>query len=130
MSEHRKIELSPLGHTWILDLDGTLVKHNGYLVDGHDTLLKGAKQLLGTIPKEDLIIFLTSRTQDTAQDTEKFLMNLGIRYDQIIYNAPYGERILLNDRKLSGLETAKAVNVNRDEPGTWEICIQDRKSVV
>ncbi len=51
------------------------------------------------------------------------MKDLNIRYDQIIYGAPYGERILLNDRKLSGMETAKAVNVNRDDPGTWEICI-------
>ena len=123
MSEHRKIELSPLGHTWILDLDGTLVKHNGYLLDGKDTLLDGVKQLLDSIPREDLIILLTSRTQEVAWDTERFLKDLNIRYDQIIYGAPYGERILLNDRKLSGMETAKAVNVNRDDPGPWEICI-------
>ena len=33
--------LSTLGHTWIFDLDGTIVKHNGYLIDGKDTLLPG-----------------------------------------------------------------------------------------
>lgn len=25
-----EIVISQLGHTWILDLDGTIVKHNGY----------------------------------------------------------------------------------------------------
>lgn len=38
------IVLSPLPKTWILDLDGTLVKHNGYKLDGHDTLLPGARE--------------------------------------------------------------------------------------
>ena len=38
--------LSPLGKTWILDIDGTIVKHNGYKIDGHDTLLLGAKEFL------------------------------------------------------------------------------------
>ena len=37
MSE--RFTLSPLPKTWILDLDGTLVKHNGYKTDGRDSLL-------------------------------------------------------------------------------------------
>ena len=38
-----KVTLSTLGHTWILDIDGTIVKHNGYLIDGEDTFLPGAE---------------------------------------------------------------------------------------
>lgn len=106
--------LSPLGHTWILDLDGTIVKHNGYRTDGFDTFLEGAKEFLDTIPQEDMVIFLTSRTQDQAQDTESFLRVNGVRYDAVIYGAPYGERILVNDCKPSGLKTALAVNSRRD----------------
>ena len=43
------INLSTLGHTWILDLDGTIVKHNGYKIDGQDTLLDGALEFLKNI---------------------------------------------------------------------------------
>lgn len=126
MSEkQRKLELSPLGHTWILDLDGTVVKHNGYKLDGYDTLLDGVKEFLDAIPKEDMVIFLTSRTEELSESTEKFLTAHRIRYDRIIYGAPYGERILMNDCKVSGLETAKAVNVKRDDFGEWFICIND-----
>lgn len=120
MSEHRKIELSPLGHTWILDLDGTLVKHNGYLLDGKDTFLDGAVEFLKSIPEKDMILFLTSRTEETAQITEQFLQEHNVRYDQIIYGAPYGERILVNDQKPSGLKTAIAVNTDRN------VCIKDK----
>jgi len=106
--------LSPLGHTWILDLDGTIVKHNGYLLDGYDTLLDGALEFLHGIPENDMIVFITSRPLDIKDSTESFLIKHNIRYDHIIYNAPYGERILLNDSKPSGLATAIALNVERD----------------
>ena len=61
-----------------------------------------------------MIIFITSRTSDLTVMTERFLDEIGIRHDHIIYNAPYGERVLMNDRKPSGLDTAIAVNTERD----------------
>jgi len=108
------ITLSSLGKTWILDLDGTIVKHNGYKLDGYDSLLPGAKKFLQTIPEQDMIIFITSRKENIRSITEDFLRKHDIRYDKIIYNAPYGERILMNDKKPSGLLTAVAVNTERD----------------
>lgn len=107
-------KISPLGKTWILDLDGTLVKHNGYKIDGKDTWLKGAKEFLLKIPQTDTIVLLTSRTDNEKKLTEEFLEEHGIRYNSIIYNAPYGERILVNDKKPSGLLTAIAINTDRD----------------
>ena len=114
MSMKKKITLSALGKTWVLDLDGTVVVHNGYLADGKDTLLSGAKTFLDAIPEGDMIIFLTSRKKDYAELTERFLKEHDIRYDAILYVAPYGERILINDRKPSGLATAFAVNTERN----------------
>ena len=66
--ESKILELSSLGKTWILDLDGTIVKHNGYLIDGKDSWLPGAKEFLNNIPKTDMILFLTSR-EKKYQDT-------------------------------------------------------------
>lgn len=111
----KKIIISSLGKTWILDLDGTIVKHNGYKIDGKDTLLDGAKEFLNSIPNNDMIIFITSRAKKCQKDTEDFLKKEGIRYHHIIYEAPYGERILLNDRKPSGLPMAIALNSERDK---------------
>ena len=108
------LTLSSLGHTWILDLDGTIVKHNGYKIDGHDTFLEGAKEFLDSIPDGDMIIFLTSRKLENKELTEKFLKDNGIRYDHIIYEAPYGERILMNDDKPSGLRMGYCINSIRD----------------
>lgn len=109
-----ELRLSQLSKTWILDLDGTLVIHNGYKTYGMDKWLTGSKEFLLSIPEKDMIIFVTSREKSYARVTEQFLRQNGIRYDYIIYDAPYGERILLNDKKPSGLQTAYAVNCQRD----------------
>lgn len=109
------LTLSSLPHTWILDLDGTIVEHNGYKKYGHDVFLEGAEEFLKALPSEDLIIFLTSRTEEYRKLTEDFLKENDIRYDHLICGAPYGERVLINDNKPSGLKMAYAVNVNRDE---------------
>ncbi len=123
----KKLILSALAHTWILDLDGTMVKHNGYKQDGRDTFLHGAEQFLKSIPQEDMIIFLTSRSKEYAQMTEKFLLEHGVRFDAVLYQVPYGERIVINDKKPSGLKTAVARNVDRDADVNLEFHI--RKSL-
>lgn len=109
-----RLTLSTLGHTWLLDLDGTIVKHNGYKVDGRDSLLDGAKEFLESIPKGDKIVFLTSRKVEYKDQTEEFLKENSIRYDEILFDLPYGERILLNDKKESGMITGIAVNKERN----------------
>ena len=109
-----KVVLSQLGHTWVLDLDGTLVKHNGYLLDGYDTMLEGATDFLANIPEEDLIIIVTSRKTEYREQTLQFLKDNNVKYDHIIFEAPYGERIVVNDRKPSGLQTAISINIDRD----------------
>ena len=94
--------LSTLSKTWIFDLDGTLLKHNGYKIDGYDTLLDGAKEYIDNIPESDMIIILTSRTDEYKEQTLGFLAENSIRYNEILFNMPMGERIVVNDRKPSG----------------------------
>lgn len=122
-----KLVLSPLGHTWILDLDGTIVKHNGYKIDGIDSFLPGAEEFLNSIPDKDMIIFLTSRTDEYRGATEEFLKQHMIRYDYIIFNAPYGERILINDNKPSGLCMSYSLKLDRDQ--NIEIKVEEDNSL-
>lgn len=110
-----RLTLSTLGHTWILDIDGTIVKHNGYLIDGKDTFLPGAEAFLKSIPSQDMIIFVTSRKEEYRGLTENFLLEHGIRYDHMIFGVPYGERVLVNDDKPGGLKTGIAINVPRNQ---------------
>lgn len=110
-----ELVLSTLPKTWVFDLDGTLLKHNGYKLDGKDTVLPGAVEYLQNIPAGDRIIIFTSRTDAYKQTTLDFLAEKGIRYDAILFNMPMGERIMVNDRKPSGLDMSVAVNIDRDK---------------
>ena len=95
--EMNKLILSNLPHTWIFDVDGTIVKHNGYLIDGYDILLDGVKETFDNIPQDDVIIFLTARKGKYLDDLKVFLKNNNIRYNYILADIPVGERILIND---------------------------------
>ena len=113
--------LSTLPKTWLFDLDGTLLKHNGYKINGVDTVLPGVREYINSIPAEDMIIILTARTDAYKQMTIDFLAEQGIRYDEILFNMPMGERILINDRKPSGLDMSVAINLDRNKFAMPEI---------
>ncbi len=97
--EKQSIHLSKMPKTWILDLDGTIVRHDGPFLDGEDSFLPGAKEFLEQISSEDMIIFLTARTEYEKAHTLRFLKEQKVRYDYIIFGAGRGERILINDKK-------------------------------
>ena len=109
-----KLEFSTLSKTWILDIDGTLVKHNGYKIDGYDTLLDGVKEFFDNLSPDDKVVMLTARKEEYLKDLKKFLKENNLRYDYLLTDMPMGERILVNDRKPSGLDMAFSVNKNRD----------------
>lgn len=109
------LEFSPLAKTWILDIDGTLVKHNGYKIDGCDTLLDGVKEFFETLSPDDKVVLLTARKEEYLPALKDFLAKNNIRYDFLLTDMPMGERILVNDRKPSGLDMSFAINKNRDD---------------
>jgi hypothetical protein len=108
------VSLSGLRKTWIFDLDGTLVKHNGYMEGSGDSILPGVKNVLKAVDKDDFVIILTARPYGLRNITINFLNENNIKYNEIIFNVPCGERILFNDSKPSGLKTAYAINCERD----------------
>ena len=114
IKEKQQLRISQLGHTWVLDFDGTLVEHNGYKT-GEDKFLPGAKEFLQSIPKDDFVLILTAREKEAREKTEKFLKKNGIRYNEILFEMPMGERILINDNKPSGLRCAYAITPNRNQ---------------
>ncbi|WP_428048849.1 hypothetical protein [Candidatus Avelusimicrobium caledoniensis] len=105
--------LSALPHTWIFDVDGTLCVHNGYK-NGGDKILDGVKALFASIPPEDMIVILTSRQAEEKENLEHFLLENGLRFNHIIFGAPMGERILINDDKPSGLKMTYGISKKRD----------------
>ena len=110
------LPLKDLPKGWILDLDGTLVVHNGYKT-GEDTILPGVKDFFEkNVKSDDYVLIISARFSEFKGIAEKCLDENGIRYDKIIYDTPRGERILINDRKPwgGGLDTAYSINIDRD----------------
>jgi len=100
--------------TWIIDLDGTIVSHNGYK-KGKDLLLDGVSDFFKkNINVNDIVIITTSRQKKYKNQTIKFLKENEISYNYIIFDLPYGERILINDNKPDGTETTKCISLERN----------------
>ena len=111
-----KINLSKnLSHTWFIDLDGSIVKHNGYIIDKEDSLLDGVCVFFRNIPTKDIIIITTSRKKKFKKKTIEFLNKNKIRFNEIMFDLPYGERILINDIKPNqNLKTSISINLKRN----------------
>ena len=114
--------LSPLPKTWIFDLDGLLVVHNGHL-RGEDQLLSGVKEFWSQLQPADTVILLTARSAEKAPAIRAFLAAHGLRVDHLVAGCAVGERILFNDAKPSGLPMAHAVNLPRNA-GFAEVSLQ------
>jgi FMN phosphatase YigB (HAD superfamily) len=117
----KTMELSLMPKTWVFDLDGTIVEHNGYKKYGQDRLLDKVGDFFSSIPIDDYILILTAREKKYKRKTISFLKKNNIRFNKIIFGIPYGERILLNDDKPSGLVMAQVINLQRDEGFNFSI---------
>ena len=109
-----ELVLSCLPKTWLIDIDGVILKHNGYKQDG-EKLLPGVQEFWQQISEEDFVILLTARTEEMREPTLTLLAKYGLRYNLAVFGVPTGERICINDKKPSGLRTSYAVNLLRDE---------------
>ena len=114
----KKLKLSNLPKTWLIDVDGVIFKHNAYFdlykKNKNDIILPNVKQFFAKIPKEDYIILLTSRDKKYKNYTSKQLEHYKLRFDRVLFNLPIGERIIINDIKPMGLKTAIAINLKRN----------------
>lgn len=108
------LKLSNLPKTWLIDIDGTILRHNGYL-EGGDRLLNGVSEFFTNLPKGDKVILLSARESSQMPRLKAFLRENNVRFDEILCDLPVGERILINDTKPNGLKTAYALNKKRDE---------------
>lgn len=103
-----------LGHTWIIDVDGTIAEVNRHPYD-NDKLLPGVKEMWRKIPAQDMIIIMTAREESAKEKTLAFLDSHGLRYERAVFGVHHGERIVVNDNKPGGLQTAIAWNVKRNK---------------
>ena len=107
-----------------MDIDGTIVKHNGHKLIDKEQLLPEVKNFLErNIRKEDTIILTTSREDNESFYIKNLIKDICKCSVKLVSQLPHGERILINDQKESGLNTAYAINVKRDG-GLSNVCIE------
>jgi hypothetical protein len=107
-------QLSDLPKTWLVDVDGVVFAHNGYLASEDETPLPGVAEFFRGLPDGDQVVLLSAREERYRAQTERQLARWGISYSALLLGLPVGERVLINDEKPRGLRTAWAVSVPRD----------------
>jgi len=101
--------------TWFIDFDGTLVAHSSHMRD-EDHILEGTKDFFMSFVKEnDYVVITTARGEDHKGRVEGFLAKNDIRFDLVLCGLPTGPRILVNDSKPCGTQTAYSYNLERDK---------------
>jgi histidinol phosphatase-like enzyme len=112
--------------TLFIDIDGTILEHKGNL---HRMLTEKPRVLDGVIEKflrwrayGHFIVLTTARPEGTRQKTEKQLLKCGIFFDKLIMGLNTGPRVLINDRKPDGTNTAIAICLERDK-GLGDVCV-------
>ena len=108
--------------TFFCDLDGTLVKHPGgdgilKVMDPNHKLqlLEGTEEFLKWIDyHRHHLVITTGRKESCREATIKQLQRARIWYDELIMGFGSGDRILINDKKTDGRETASAINLERN----------------
>lgn len=105
--------------TIFLDIDGTLVKHLGF-IEKQSTeeleLLPGTLEKIAEWDRKGYnIILTTGRREGVRRQTEKQLEKAGIIYDKLIMGIGGGTRVVINDLKPDKEDhTAIAINLKRN----------------
>mgnify|MGYP003627379253 CR=1 FL=1 len=105
--------------TILCDIDGTLLQHYNIGISEQVTqrpsLLDGSIQKINEWDKAGYnLILITGRRESQRKATEEHLSKIGIVYDQLIMGVGGGDRILINDKKPNGTDTAFSYNVDRN----------------
>jgi mannose-6-phosphate isomerase-like protein (cupin superfamily) len=112
--------MNPSPKTIFCDIDGTIILHTGDIIDNCNHPNKCLENVLEQFKLWERlnykIILTTGRRESMRKKTEKILEELGIFYDYMVMGLTNGDRVLINDKKLNGVEnTAFAINLVRNE---------------
>jgi hypothetical protein len=103
--------------TYFVDIDGTTVKAQPKHEYDQDPipLVENVNALLKKMQEGNEIVFVTSRKENSRQDTERALKLLGFTNYRLIMGLKNSTRVLINDfNEANPYPRAVAVNVHRD----------------
>lgn len=104
-----------LSKTWFIDFDGTIVMHRGKGANWQrDILLPNVREFFDRIGENDIVVITTARKSEEVQGIVEFMKENALSYHYILSDLPTGARVVVNDSKPSGYQTAYAINVERD----------------
>jgi hypothetical protein len=106
--------------TYIVDFDGTIAHFDGGWphVDGCRVIKKTQQSLLAAESLGHHIVIMTARPETMRQRLHNWLLDNGIVFHQLVMGVTSGLRVVVNDRKPDGTDTALAINLTRNEG--WE----------
>ena len=91
--------------TIFCDIDGTILTHTGDIIENYIGSPNILENVTSTFKKWDKhnykIVLVTGRKESTRKKTEEQLRAHGIIYDDLIMGLPNGDRIIINDKKVS-----------------------------
>ena len=112
---HKDSSIPSQPRTWFIDFDGTLVAHKSHMRE-EDLILDGTLDFFRyVVGKNDHVVITTARGEDHRERVETFLFKNNIRFHMVLCGLPTGPRILVNDLKPCGMQTAYSYNLERDK---------------
>ena len=104
--------------TIFIDIDGTILKHhenlNKMVTDTPEIIPGVVDKFLEWRKKDYYIVITTARVEGLRTITTKQLNDVGLFYDQMVMGLPSGPRVLINDMKPDGANTAEAFCIERN----------------
>ena len=103
--------------TIFLDIDGTLVHHNYDPEVIDDIFIESVLNWLKLefFEHKSEIILTTARSHNHCIKIVESLLNQNIHIKHLITDLSAGHRILINDKKYSDIDTAFAINLDRNK---------------
>ena len=105
--------------TVFIDIDGTVLKHNGDLstqINSDCSVLNGVIEKFNEWNRKGYHIVLTTGRKECMRElTQRQLQKFGLFYDQLVMGLPRGQRVLINDTKPDMESTAVAFTVKRNK---------------
>lgn len=113
-----------MSKTIFIDIDGTLIKHQGSLekcIYGPvETIQYTEEKIQDWMLAGHRVIITTARPESTRKQTIKTLEECRIMYDMLIMGLPHGPRVVINDAKPNIGEMAVGITIKRNS-GICEI---------